>query len=388
MINLLIGPPGGGKSYEATVFHVLPALKAGRKVITNLPLRVEMFAALDPAYVDLLEVRTASKSGEGKPFSHVDDYGDPWRHPDPNNGTGPLYIIDEAHEVLPRGGFRKPGISEELAHWFAMHRHEFADVLIISQNYGRVNKDVVDRIQLVYRVKKAVHLGKPDSYIRKVQDGLKGAVVDESERDYEPQYFKLYTSHTKSVMKGIESAAADVTPSHLKWKRWGYILMGLGLISFVATLMWGQSKDTLKPSKPVTAHRPGHAPEQNKPVVQQIAAKVAAPKVIAEGHPYEGLGLHILGNITAGQRYMYQLLVSQNGQAVAYTSSMDLERAGYRIEPVADCILKISYKNSPSWFLRCDLPTESMNVGTRMGSDEQQAAPQQQVITPQPQSPA
>jgi hypothetical protein len=66
---------------------------------------------------------------------------------------------------------------------------------------------------------------------------------------------------------------------------------------------------------------------------------------------------------------------------------MDLERAGYRIDPVADCILKISYKNSPSWFLRCDLPTESMNVGTRMGSDEQQAASPQQVITSQTQNP-
>ncbi|MBI5918423.1 MAG: hypothetical protein HY849_03485 [Nitrosomonadales bacterium] len=41
MINLLLGPPGGGKSYEATVYHVLPALAKGRKIITNLPLDLD-----------------------------------------------------------------------------------------------------------------------------------------------------------------------------------------------------------------------------------------------------------------------------------------------------------------------------------------------------------
>ena len=58
MINGLEGIPGSGKSYEGVVYHVLPALKAGRKVITNLPLNVDAFAAIDPAYRDLIEVRT------------------------------------------------------------------------------------------------------------------------------------------------------------------------------------------------------------------------------------------------------------------------------------------------------------------------------------------
>ena len=50
MINGLEGIPGSGKSYEATVYHVLAALQTGRLVITNLPLNVEVFAAIDPAY--------------------------------------------------------------------------------------------------------------------------------------------------------------------------------------------------------------------------------------------------------------------------------------------------------------------------------------------------
>lgn len=57
MSNGLEGIPGSGKSYEAVVFHVLPALQSGRLVITNLPLLVEAFAALDPAFRSLIQIR-------------------------------------------------------------------------------------------------------------------------------------------------------------------------------------------------------------------------------------------------------------------------------------------------------------------------------------------
>jgi len=59
MIDLLEGIPGSGKSYEAVVYHVLPALKNGRKVVTNLPLNVDAFAKLDARYRDLLDIRKA-----------------------------------------------------------------------------------------------------------------------------------------------------------------------------------------------------------------------------------------------------------------------------------------------------------------------------------------
>ena len=62
MINLLLGAPGGGKSYEAVVYHILPALEKGRKVITNLPLNIERIAAIDPAYSDLIEKRDETRA--------------------------------------------------------------------------------------------------------------------------------------------------------------------------------------------------------------------------------------------------------------------------------------------------------------------------------------
>lgn len=88
MYNLLIGPPGGGKSYEAVVYHVLPTLEAGRKVITNLPLNVAEFGLIDARFPALIELRTKSKREGAIPFSVPEDYGDDWRNK--TTGIGPL----------------------------------------------------------------------------------------------------------------------------------------------------------------------------------------------------------------------------------------------------------------------------------------------------------
>ena len=58
MINLLEGTPGGGKSYEALVYHILPTLRSGRKVVTNLPLIRDAFEFLYPELMPLLDIRT------------------------------------------------------------------------------------------------------------------------------------------------------------------------------------------------------------------------------------------------------------------------------------------------------------------------------------------
>ena len=76
MINGLEGIPGSGKSYEAVTFHVLHALKAGRLVITNLPLQKLKFAAIDESYFGLIDLRTKSSKVLGSwDAARVDDKG-------------------------------------------------------------------------------------------------------------------------------------------------------------------------------------------------------------------------------------------------------------------------------------------------------------------------
>jgi hypothetical protein len=78
MINLIIGRPGGDKSYEAVKYHILPAIKAGRKIITNLSLNIDTFVQVFGADVSNLIAIVKTEYDDfgnlNRPFSKVEDY--------------------------------------------------------------------------------------------------------------------------------------------------------------------------------------------------------------------------------------------------------------------------------------------------------------------------
>lgn len=388
MINLLVGQPGGGKSYEAVAFHILPALEQGRKVITNLPLNVEAFRALDARYPDLLVLRHSSveqvvekrrwnlyarafdafKVKEvHRPFASIADYGDEWRHP--VKGFGALYVIDECHLCLPR---RDTAV--EVEEWFSLHRHELADVLLITQSYGKVCKPICDMVQVLYRVKKATAFGTNNSYIRKVQDGIGGDVVNTTVRDYDKKYFGLYTSHTKSSAAGQELAANDIVPL---WKRWPVLGAGLcgvllvGLLAFggvslnpikqatAKTVSVGQVEQVAAvsavPAAPVAALPEGLEPYHPPKPVSQVSGKPAA-------HPFDGLTLHIVGFLESASKWRYHFMAEQNGQPAFQMTQADLEQSGYAVEKLSACSARIRY-GEYSFFAVCDSLRVSISAG-------------------------
>lgn len=372
MINLLIGPPGGGKSYEAVVYHILPALARGRKVITNLPLDIERIRAIDPAYPDLVEMRTRTKAVEpekdwdkaesmfkrfgiaakpaffvNRPFAHSEDYGDEWRHAE--TGSGPLYVIDECHLALPRAQ-TKIAVEE----WFSLHRHESADVLLITQSYGKVSKSIIDLVQVCYRVKKATAFGSAKNYVRKVQDGVRGDVVNTGVRTYEKRYFGLYRSHTRGG--GEELAAEDITPF---WKRWPIVGAAIMLPLAAAVFIGGGSPNPLKPtiSQAHASQKPAATATQTKPVeappeaVEAVKPKIEEP----EGHPYAQRSLHVAGTLRGRNKQQIVFTVAQNGQRVSEVTSDELRLLGYTVESVTDCGVKIGYEKWSKWLI-CDAP--------------------------------
>ena len=194
MINGLEGIPGSGKSYEATVYHVLAALQTGRLVVTNLPLNVEVFATIDPGYRALIQIRrrpapvlgvwdanAMDDNGNGQAFKlfsestslsevvHVADhqsvkaaapvfgsvwdYYTTWKHPE--SGQGPLYVIDECHVSFP-----KLGTDPQVVEWFKLHRHFNADVLLMTQNFRDIHQPIAGLVAMLIKVRSADILGK------------------------------------------------------------------------------------------------------------------------------------------------------------------------------------------------------------------------------------
>ncbi|WP_454742783.1 zonular occludens toxin domain-containing protein [Cupriavidus necator] len=397
MINLLLGAPGGGKSYEAVAFHVLPALSQGRKVITNLPLVLDQFP---PEQRALLEIRTEAKGKKAprkvgalaggviglddldeddddgevfrRPFSTAECYGDRWRHPD--SGTGPLYVIDECHMCLPAGkALRK------VREWYSMHRHEFVDVLLITQSYGKVHRDIIDLVQVCYRVRKATAFGTNNGYVRKVFDGVRGDVVNTSVRKYNPKFFKFYKSHTKSSQAGAELAANDIVPL---WKRWPFIGLAIVLVLLVGLLSSGRDMNPMKPPK----HDAGVS--KAKAVVGGASAPHTAPpdrraeaarkdehgerpggkgadggrQAQSAAGPFAGLGIHIMGRVALRGREIYSLVMSQNGQRVFTTTSDELREAGYKVKRISDCAMAFSF-GGVDMVAVCDAPQIGVTPG-------------------------
>jgi zona occludens toxin len=392
MINLLLGPPGGGKTYEAVVYHVLPALASGRKVITNLPLNLDRLREIDATYPGLVQkvedrlgmvsVRTAAagryrrlgagaevqQEGVVRAFSTMADYGDTWRHP--VDGSGPLYVIDECHLALP---YRQTQLAVE--EWFSMIRHESADALLITQSYGKVSRTIVDLVQVCYRVRKATAFGSAGRYIRKVQDGVRGDVVNEAIRKYEAKNFSLYQSHTKGG--GAELVPGDIVPI---WKRWPFI--GAAVILPLGAVMFFSTPSVLKPpvqapAAPIAA-APGAAgvssisPESAQPVAESKAKKGQVERWDASGgHPLTGRTLHVVGRLEGFGRRVYEFVVAQNGQTVMTITSGELVGLGYSVDIARGepCAVQVGFDDWRSWVI-CDAPTVGVGIpGTaRAGS--------------------
>jgi len=395
MINLLIGPPGGGKSYEATVCHVLPALEKGRKVITNLPLDLERIAQIDAGYPGLIQIvenrkgtirraatrfsPAAEEEGIIRAFATMDDYADPWRHPD--NGSGPFYVIDECHLAMPRGG-----TAIDVEEWYSLHRHESADVLLITQSYGKVSKTVVDLVQVCYRVKKATAFGSAKKYIRKVQDGVRGEVVNTSIRQYEKRYFGLYKSHTRGG--GSELAAQDITPF---WKRWPFIGLALCVFILFGMLASGRSLNPLQSSKVQAKEQPskpiGPAPVKvveetivdgkvvSSSVPVATASQPVQQPVEGKGTPFEGHKIHVIGSVRRGDAYHVLFSVSTSDRFKMEIDNHDLKTIGYTVEVKAPCAIKLTYEDWTGWAI-CDTPIQEQLAGG--GPD----LPQRQNVTP------
>jgi len=352
MINLLMGPPGAGKSYEAVVYHIYEALKKGRKVITNLPVNVDEFDKKIPGSKELIEKREPTLENP-RPFGKGEDYGDDWRG---EQGIGPLYVIDECHKMIPKGT-----TSRSVEEWYAEHRHEGADVLLITQSYGKISTAIRDMVQLVYRVRKATALGSKNKYIRKVQDGIRGEVVNENVRTYDPKMFPLYKSHTKSQFAVDESGATDVKPI---WKHWSVIgsavVFPLGLIALFSV---GNPMDASNYVQDVKPSPVSHSVSSSGSVPASDP-KVSTNTIVSKKevfHPYGKVQLHINGYIEdANDVYIYSVQASQNGQKTFTLTSDDLIRAGYYFERINPCLAKVKYKDDYTDYLTCGLPTSSV----------------------------
>ena len=393
MINAIEGIPGSGKSYEAVAYHILPALKAGRKVITNLPLNIEAFASIDPSYVELIEIRTKpaprigdwnaaniaehaaftlwqDKPPEPQPesiftFGTVWDYFSEWRSV---NDKGPLYVIDECHVSLP-----KKNTPDEVVQWYKLHRHFNADVLLLTQSFRDINQPIAQLIGTLIKCRKADILGDPSEYVRKVHAGYRGANIQTDKRKYEQKYFNLYKSNTQSNSNS-ESSVQDVSPFVVKLRRFTWFFWIIAAAYFVYAFwpdeksnIWGLKSEAQKPTKKIESYKkPEIANKQNNQFSKEEKSidsdSQKKPDEIKD--PLYGKVLHITGDMQNSAKRIITFVVSSEGRRIFDLTSDDLLEAGYKVERLANCMAVVKWQGVVR-MATCDAPYTASGRGDK-----------------------
>ena len=388
MITCMLGRPGGGKSYEIVRYHLLPALlKDKRKVVTNLPLKLDYISKVHGAeYSELVTVIDGNfhDFGGQRPFSEAEHFTKyDWQNDD---GVGTLFIIDEAH--LPLGRNAKQDVTEYLS----MHRHYGHDIILATQNQRKLNRDIRDMVEVGYYCAKMQVFGE-DGYVRKTYHGLGNMrdALHTEERQYDPEYFPYYQSHTKSKTSVTEEAVKDSKGSRNPYKWWsiGMIATGVvfaaitfaGMISPEASEVQEQEQDVSVLVEPTPAESQVPVP---RPVPERLAqvessstetvnysdtklgrAKREADERDAEKsaqHPFDKVILHLDGRYNDygnGDTNVF-FSASMNGQRVFKLELRDLLMAGYSVTVLGDCVVELIHGEYRD-FVICDSP--SVGVG-------------------------
>lgn len=192
MIENHFGKPGSGKSYSVMADVVIPALKDGRRVLTNI----------DGAFDKMCRVRLAAHLGltteelDERYYALTEDEirtGACWGLVQARD----IYVIDEVQRYWP-GGSLKP-TDPKAFEFFGEHRHYGCDIHCITINPSNYQSPMRSYAEVSHSYKKLGVFGLNSRYIRRdyaspVPD--EDAEVSSSHGKYKKQIFGFYKSVT------------------------------------------------------------------------------------------------------------------------------------------------------------------------------------------------
>ncbi|HHC7292211.1 TPA: zonular occludens toxin domain-containing protein [Vibrio campbellii] len=366
-VRMIYGVPGSGKSFMATQQVLLPALRKGRKVITNLSLNIDYLVEILEIDPDLIQVVKSERGDFSDTFLNVEDYKDDWRD---DKGRAPLIIVDEAHFALNKQ--RKKEEVLDIENFFSTHRQAGYDIYLITQDYNRIPRDILGFVEIYYEVMKQKTMGS-NVFTYYVRDSDRKMIGNKT-KTYEKEIFKCYKSHLLS--DGEVEEDLDAVGVKLVWFRWPFVLLGLViLIMAIGFTFFGwsfnpfaflnerenaQLKENVELDK-IEFVDVG-SPVINKPAVVsdssiiepvEIVEVVEKPKEIKylkQDHPLDNKLFQI--TTWLGNTALVNIYEKETRLKVSSIYHTDLENMGYTLEKYSDCSMKLTYENI-NFFIDC-----------------------------------
>lgn len=236
MNTLIYGQIGSGKTYFAISDFIIPALRQGRFIYTNIDFGhkfefdiwhkfshyigkdISKFIQVIPdtkQFLDKLRLVAYDERGCQLP-------------------TGSVVVIDEAHQIF--NYLETNYISKQVYEFLAYSRHFNIDLVFITQSPELLSKfvnNLCNNFISVYNLKQNSSLMK-NSFILEYYSIYKGMRLQKRIRKFDPKIFALYRSFISDTDEGVFKRG-------LLLEGWGKVAFGLALvfISFIFVLKTG-----------------------------------------------------------------------------------------------------------------------------------------------------
>jgi zona occludens toxin len=241
-----------------------------------------------------------------------------------------------------------------------MHRHENADVLLMSQSHGKIDRNILEMVQLMYRVSKKTAWGDEEHYIRKVFDGFRGGEMNVGEREYESKYFPFYKSHTKSDSSSEAYASDIVSFWKTKTMRFAMLFMFIGFSAIFYLGYDVYSADDKEVSQVSSQEIQMQTYKDLEAKFTQVEKKDTGLTAQVDStnqqssdqqkdnssdlEPYSRFTIALAGSYRVKDKTHYILEAHQNGQVAFSITYEEIIAAGYEIEPLNSCAAYLTFK--------------------------------------------
>lgn len=290
-IYAYVGLPGSGKSYNVVENQILPALKEGRKVVTNIPL-----------YED--RIREVITTGEIVEFPTqrvaqqpelIDEYATP----------GCVLVLDEVWRLFPAGQ-KVNHVPEPFKRLLAEHRHmvdaqgRSMQIVLVTQDLQQIGAFARQLVEQTFLHKKLSALGMSGSFSCTIyrgpvtgQNPPQNLEIRTVHGRYSERIWRYYKSHTMSQAAGSGANEASVDTRGVVWKRPIFIFLAVLIIGtvvafpvFVFPFFDGKAVEAkAAPGGASVATAAGAAPTQARP-----AQTVAQQRVRTSGRRWRVAG--------------------------------------------------------------------------------------------------
>jgi zona occludens toxin len=349
------GLPGSGKSYNVVKHILLPAVKQGRPVWTNIPLNEEVWLE----EFGYCPVQFKTEDAAKNPNFFLEELP-----------KGVLCVVDEVQLIWP-SGMSVHQFSKEQREFFSMHRHMVGEegfatqIILVTQDMGHIANYLRSLTEFTFHHKKLTELGLNKYVVAQYQGSVTGSSPSEKSlisrsapRSYEKEIYKFYKTSTQSETGLVgDEVRADKRSSIWNGSKIWWLLAGgvlVPILGIYATVSFFQNfggKDEIDQTTAQTI-----SAQSTTAQTQQVAPIVKTPPV---PEPFQDFDIFISSNIGVYPRIDYRFFLKDKDSAVSLDLHQ-LRRIGYSIEPIDECMVALEW-NTKKRYVMCELPSDQQD---------------------------